>query len=138
MAVTVGTGKFTYTVAPGWGKLPDGWDFGDVGGVATDKQDRVYVFNRGGHPMIVFDREGNFITSWGEGVFSRPHAVMLAPDDTLWCCDDGDHTVRQCTLDGKVLLTLRGKYATLAGDRVASRLKQLARLVGREPLIAAG
>jgi sugar lactone lactonase YvrE len=30
----------------------------------------------------------------------------MAPDDTLWLTDDGDHTVRHCTLDGKVLLTL--------------------------------
>jgi hypothetical protein len=106
MPVTVGAGTYTYTVESNWGKLPDGWDFGDVGGVATDKQDRVYVFNRGGHPMIVFDREGNFLKSWGEGVFSRPHAVQILPDDTMWCCDDGDHTVRRCTLDGEVLVTL--------------------------------
>src|SRR5262249_52404420 len=30
----------------------------------------------------------------------------MAPDDTIWLTDDGDHTVRQCTLEGKVLLTL--------------------------------
>ena len=31
----------------------------------------------------------------------------MAPDDTLWLTDDGDHTVRHCTPDGKVLLTIR-------------------------------
>ena len=56
--------------------------------------------------MIVFDREGNFLRSWGEGVFPRAHGVFMAPDDTIWLTDDGDHTVRQCTLEGKVLLTL--------------------------------
>jgi DNA-binding beta-propeller fold protein YncE len=30
----------------------------------------------------------------------------MAPDETLFLTDDGDHTVRKCTLDGKVLLTL--------------------------------
>jgi exopolyphosphatase/guanosine-5'-triphosphate,3'-diphosphate pyrophosphatase len=35
----------------------------------------------------------------------------------------------------KLTLTLRGKYRTLAGDRVFGRLKQLARLIGREPVI---
>ena len=30
----------------------------------------------------------------------------MAPDNTVWLTDDGDHTVRQCTLEGKVLLTL--------------------------------
>ena len=74
--------------------------------VGVDAQDRVYAFNRGAHPMVVFDREGNFLRSWGEGVFHRPHGVHVAPDDTLWLTDDGDHTVRHCTLDGKVLLTI--------------------------------
>ena len=36
---------------------------------------------------------------------------------------------------GKLKLTLAGKYRNLAGDRVFSRLRQLARLVGREPLM---
>ena len=56
--------------------------------------------------MIVFDREGNFLRSWGEGLFQRPHGLHIAPDETLWCTDDGDHTVRHCTLEGKVLMTL--------------------------------
>ena len=30
----------------------------------------------------------------------------MAPDDTLWLTDDGDHTVRHCTLEGKILLTI--------------------------------
>src|SRR5215468_3840241 len=72
----------------------------------VDKQDRVYAFNRGKHPMVVLDRDGNFLHSWGEGVFHRAHGVHMAPDETLWLTDDGDHTVRHCALDGKVLLTL--------------------------------
>jgi exopolyphosphatase/guanosine-5'-triphosphate,3'-diphosphate pyrophosphatase len=35
----------------------------------------------------------------------------------------------------KLTLTLRGRYRTLAGDRVFGRLKQLARLIGREPVL---
>src|SRR5206468_554769 len=78
----------------------------DVAAVGVDAQDRVYAFNRGAHPMVVFDRDGNFLRSWGEGVFRRAHGVHVAPDDTLWLTDDGDHTVRHCTLEGKILLTL--------------------------------
>jgi DNA-binding beta-propeller fold protein YncE len=55
---------------------------------------------------MVFDRDGRFLTSWGEGLFKRAHGLHMGPDDTLWCTDDGDHTVRQCTLDGRVLLTI--------------------------------
>jgi len=35
----------------------------------------------------------------------------------------------------RLVLRLQGKCAALAGDRVSSRLKQLARLVGREPVV---
>ena len=56
--------------------------------------------------MVVFDREGNFLRSWGEGVFTHAHGVSMGPDDTIYCTDDFDHTVRHCTLDGKVLMTL--------------------------------
>jgi DNA-binding beta-propeller fold protein YncE len=106
MAVTVGSGRYQYRVEEGWGKLPDGWSFRDVAAVAVDEKDQVYVFNRGEHPVIIFDRDGNFLRSWGEGLFRRAHGLHMAPDGTLWCTDDGDHTVRHCTLAGKVLLTL--------------------------------
>ena len=106
MVTKLGSGAFTYEVVVEWAKLPDGWSFHEVADVAVDSQDRVYVFNRGEHPMIVFDREGNFLASWGEGLFTRPHGVTIGPDDTLYCVDDGDHTVRKCTLDGDVLMTL--------------------------------
>ena len=56
--------------------------------------------------MVVFDREGNFLRSWGEGLFNRAHGLHIDADDNLYCTDDGDHTVRKCTTDGKVLLTI--------------------------------
>ena len=117
MTSILGAGKFSYEVAGDWAKLPDGWAFGDVAAVAVDKQDRVYVFNRGEHPMIVFDRQGNFLRSWGEGLFARAHGLHIGPDEHLYCTDDGDHTVRKCTLDGKVVLTIGipGKPAPYMG-----------------------
>ena len=93
-------------MAADWAKLPAGWAFDDVAAVATDAQDRVYVFNRGEHPMMVFDRDGNLLSSWGENLFHRAHGLHIGPDETLYCTDDGDHTVRKCTLDGKVLLEI--------------------------------
>jgi hypothetical protein len=107
MPVVLGSGAYRYEVHDRWAKLPPGREFNaDVAAVGVDGQDRVYAFNRGRHPMVVFDRDGNFLRSWGEGVFHRPHGVHVAPDDTLWLTDDGDHTVRHCTLDGHVLLTI--------------------------------
>jgi len=106
MSVILGEGTFRYAVAEGWGKLPTCWRYGDVAAVGVDRKDNVYVFNRGPHPMIVYDRDGNFLRSWGEGVFHRAHGLHMGPDDTIYLTDDGDHTVRQCTLEGKILLTI--------------------------------
>jgi len=106
MTVKLGSGDWVYEPVENWAKLPPGWWFKEIGAVGTDRQDNVYVFNRGEHPMIVFDRDGNFLKSWGEGVFPRAHGLHMAPDDTVWLTDDGDHTVRQCTLDGKILLEI--------------------------------
>jgi DNA-binding beta-propeller fold protein YncE len=105
-AAVLGAGKHRYRVVENWAKLPDGWEFKDVAAVAVDSKDRVYCFNRGEHPMIVFDREGNFIRSWGEGTFPRAHGLHIDANDILYCTDDGGHVVRKCTTEGKVLLEL--------------------------------
>ena len=99
----VGDGAYAYEPVQDWGKLPPGWSFKEIGGVGVDKNDYVYVFNRGEHPMMVFDRDGNFLSSWGEGLWPRAHGIHVGPDDSLYMTDDGAHCVRKCTLDGKVL-----------------------------------
>ena len=101
----VGEGKFRYEAHADWEQLPAGWSHGDVAGVATDSQDRVYVFNRSEHPVIVYDRDGKFLTSWGEGLFPRPHGITIV-DDVVYCADDTNHTVCKFTLEGKLLQTL--------------------------------
>jgi hypothetical protein len=76
----IGTGDLRYEALAQWESLPDGWSFVEVAGVATDSRDQVYVFNRGEHPLVVFDRDGGFKTSWGEGQFQRPHGIFIGPD----------------------------------------------------------
>jgi DNA-binding beta-propeller fold protein YncE len=105
-AAILGSADFRYRIVPDWGKLPEGWLFGEVAGVGVDRNNRVYAFTRGEHPVIVFDHEGNFLRSWGEGVFRNPHGIHMGPDDTVYCTDEGDHTVRKFTLDGKLLLQI--------------------------------
>lgn len=106
MTVKVGMGSFVYEVAEGWGRLPTGWDLVEVGGVAVDSQDRIFAFSRGEHPVIIFDRDGDFLGSWGEDMFRRAHGICIGPDDAVYCADDGGHTVRKFTPEGELLLTL--------------------------------
>ncbi|MCW5852440.1 MAG: hypothetical protein KIT87_20365 [Anaerolineae bacterium] len=103
--MTVGVGPFTYDIVPGWGQLLAGWQWEHVVGVAVDSRDRVYVFYRSERPVMVFDRDGAFLTTWGEGVFTRPHGLTIGPDDCVYCADDKDHTVRKFTPDGALLRT---------------------------------
>jgi hypothetical protein len=101
----VGERSLSFELVSDWEQLPDGWSHGDVAGVACDSQDRVYVFNRSEHPVIVYEPDGRFIRSWGEGQFTRPHGITIV-NDVVYCADDTDHTVRALSLDGSVLFTL--------------------------------
>ncbi len=106
MEDTFGAGEYTYRAVEGWAKWPEDWNLHDVAAVGVDGNDNVYAFHRGDHPMVVFDRNGNVLRTWGEGVFKRAHGIHMAPDDTIYLTDDDDHCVRRCTHDGKVLLTI--------------------------------
>jgi DNA-binding beta-propeller fold protein YncE len=106
MSTILGSGEHSYRIVQNWAKLPDDWALTDVASVGVDSKDNVYAFNRGAHPMMVFDRDGNFLRSFGEGLFKRAHGLFIDADDNLYCTDDGDHTVRKCTTEGKVLLTI--------------------------------
>ena len=104
-----GVGKYKYELVDGWAKCPEGWSFADICGLSIDSQDRVYILNRGDHPVMVFDREGNLLTSWGEGFFKRAHGSYIGPDDAIYCTDDSSHTVSKFTPEGKLLLVLGTK-----------------------------
>jgi DNA-binding beta-propeller fold protein YncE len=116
-----------YEPVPGWGLVPHGISFnGDANAVAVDSQDRVYVFNRGNKPVVVFDRDGNLVASWGEGgyinywgegpapgserkddfLFSSPHSIFIDEDDHLWLVDTAAHVVQKRSPQGDLLLEL--------------------------------
>ena len=83
----VGSGKYTYEVHEDWARLPDGWTM-PAAAVTVDSQDRVYCFNRNpDHPVVVFDRDGNYLHSWGAGLFAFPHTIRADERDNLWIVD---------------------------------------------------
>ena len=128
------TSATTYEPVAGWAKIPHGFWLREATSVAVDSQDRVYVFNRGNMPMLVFDTDGNLIDHWGndsphggqhqivdpygstrlvwDGVrFGWPHSVRVDPHDDLWLVDVHSHTVTNTDRSGATLMTLGGEPA---------------------------
>src|SRR6266567_4359792 len=85
MTMTGSCLEFGYKADDQWARLPAGWAWREAAAVATDSRDRVFVFHRGEHPVLVFGRDGTFVTSWGEGLFARPHGLYIGPDDAVYC-----------------------------------------------------
>ena len=100
---TVGSGKYTYKLVEEWAKFPDGMAFGWPASVATDSHDRVYVFQREKQPpVLVFDRNGDYLTGWGIDAMAGPHHIYI-DDDIAYLVDREDCVVLRYTLDGKPL-----------------------------------
>ncbi len=102
---TVGTGKYTYELVEGWGRLPEGWVLGQTA-IVTDSQDRVYLFNRSDHPLVVMDRDGNFLTSWGEGTLPDAHGMFIDADENIYMPVKNSHVVLKYSSSGNLLMTL--------------------------------
>lgn len=98
-----GSGEFQYEYVEGWPKIPADVNFHECPGVAVDSQDRVFVLTRGKDPIVVFDKDGNHLRSFGHGYFSddRTHGLYIAHDGTLMVADDGIHTIQMFTPDGE-------------------------------------
>ena len=102
---TVGSGKYTYELIEGWGEIPNGWTLGQTA-IVTDSQDRVYLFNRGEHPLIVLDKDGNFVNSWGEGQLPDAHGMFIDEEENLYMPVKNRHVVLKYSLTGELLMTL--------------------------------
>ena len=109
---TVGSGKYTYEYVPNWAHMPAGQEMGTASAVATDSQGLVYIFQRKDPPVLVFDRDGNFLRSWGAGMFDDPHGIFIK-DDIAYLTDREGSIAMKATLDGKPLLSIgtKGEYS---------------------------
>lgn len=105
----VGSGTHTYAVQEEWATLPEGWNM-PAAAVAVDSQDRVYCFNRDPHhPIIIFDREGTYLGSWGDGLIRFAHAIVIDDADTIWLVDRDHGQIMQFTPEGTLLTTIGTK-----------------------------
>jgi hypothetical protein len=113
-ACVIGDGAYRYRFEREWAKLPRGWSFDAPskegrpprtcvrGGVASNGD--VLVLARSAHPVTVFDPEGQFVTSWGEGCFSGfVHGLSIDRAGHIWITDSGQHEVTEHGPDGVLL-----------------------------------
>lgn len=102
----VGHGKYTYRAQEDWAKLPTDWEV-PAAAVTVDSQDRVYCFNRSKErPVIVFDRQGEYLYSWGADLFASPHAIRTDEQDHLWIVDREHGQIMLFTPTGELLRTI--------------------------------
>jgi hypothetical protein len=81
-----------------FGTLPGGREFGQVSAIDLDIDGRhLWVADRCGASscsaaqdldvVFKFDQEGNVVTSFGAGMFIRPHGVTVDSDGNVWVTD---------------------------------------------------
>jgi DNA-binding beta-propeller fold protein YncE len=93
---------------------------GTVSSVAIDGEGVIYVLQRGdkADPVIVVDKQGKTLRSWGKGMFTVPHSVRIDADGNVWTVDAGSSVILKFTPQGKKLQEISvGEIAT--GDKCA-------------------
>ena len=116
-----------YSSIDGWGKLPDGREWGSTAGVDIDPDGSLWAIDRcGGNscagsdldPILKFDADGNVTAAFGGGLFLFPHGLHVDRDGNVWVTDaqgprednpdtaGKGHVVIKLSPEGEVLLTL--------------------------------
>jgi len=92
-APVLGSGAYTYEAIHDWGELPANIKWGNTHGVVEDSQGNIYVHHTvhatsdSADSMVVFDRNGKFIRSWGKefrGVAHGLHIRKEGSDEFLY------------------------------------------------------
>ena len=121
----VGSGSFRFERVASWPRIPKYLDLGEPGDAAVNSHGEIFVLSRGSHPVTVWSAEGDFLGSWGEGIFSAmPHGIFITADDTVWIVDRDFHIATEFTPDGHPIRTLGTKLSpspTAEGRVVRSR-----------------
>ncbi len=108
MATTIGAGEFRYEYQPEWARLLSGMALQGPSGVAVDSRDRVYVFQRQGPCVVIFNPDGTVRGVWQrqEGMPADAHHIHVGPDDTVYLVDRDAHQVLLYDTAGNLQRTL--------------------------------
>jgi 6-bladed beta-propeller len=84
------------------------WKMEMVSSVAVDHNGLIYILQRGSDadPVIVVNREGRVLRSWGRGLYKIPHSIRIDKYGNIWTVDAGSSTVQKFSLNGKQLLQI--------------------------------
>ena len=112
MPITIGMGAFVYEYHGDWARLPAGNKFQNPSAVAVDSHDRVYVFQRRGPPILVFDHDGEPLAEWPrrDGELEDAHLLYIGPDDGVYLADRDSHQVLKYTTAGEMLMALGNRH----------------------------
>jgi DNA-binding beta-propeller fold protein YncE len=102
-----------------------------VASVDFTPEGNVMILHRGDQAFLEFDTEGNFVRSFGEGMFVRVHAFRYGPDGNIWAADGNGQTLTLMTPDGEVLRTWgtsgeRGLWDPVAGTALFDEPNEMA------------
>src|SRR5262245_28176373 len=85
-----------------------GWQMGMVSWVTSDKNGLIYLLQRGdkANPVVVVNREGKVVRSWGQGMYKMPHAIRVDPQGNVWTTDAASSMVYKFSPEGKKLMEI--------------------------------
>jgi DNA-binding beta-propeller fold protein YncE len=85
-----------------------GWKIEMASSVAVDRNGFIYVLQRGSDadPVILVDRQGRVVRSWGRGLYKIPHSIRIDPEGHVWTVDAGSSMVYKFSADGQQLLEI--------------------------------
>jgi len=79
-----------------------------VSWVASDRNGLIYLLQRGdkADPVVVINRDGRVVRSWGKGKYVMPHSIRIDRDGNVWTTDAATSVVAKFSPQGKQLMTL--------------------------------
>jgi DNA-binding beta-propeller fold protein YncE len=79
-----------------------------VSWVAAGPDGLIYLLQRGeqADPVIVVDRNGTIVRSWGKGLYTTPHAIRIDPQGNVWTTDAASSMVYKFSPQGAKLLEI--------------------------------